>query len=142
MDMDISGVYLTYGEGDSRPRSSRVKSARQGRLKTQSVGEAFSGLNSINSFNSFCLPCTFKKGLCQPGFRIRIDFNGDPDPAFFLIAKSLITVNYLCPWKVNEVNNIFRHLQYTAEREGFNEIPIPAILVYPNPVLSLISLLL
>jgi hypothetical protein len=42
--MDISGVYLTYGEGDSRPRSSRVKSARYGRLKGLSVGEAFSEL--------------------------------------------------------------------------------------------------
>ena len=27
-DLDISGVYLSYGEGETRPRSSRVKSAR------------------------------------------------------------------------------------------------------------------
>jgi hypothetical protein len=35
--MDISGVYLTYGEGDSRPRSSRVKSARYGSISWRSL---------------------------------------------------------------------------------------------------------
>jgi hypothetical protein len=75
LDMDISGVYLTYGEGDTRPRSSRVKSARQGRLKAQSVRETFSELSTLNS--SRVLLASVSARVSDPHW-----FEAGPDPAF------------------------------------------------------------